>query len=332
MSEPAAGIPVYTVGDLLAGLGALLEERVGRVWVVGEVSNLRRAGSGHLYFTLKDRQAALRCVMWRNSVARQTQLPQNGDAIEVHGSISIYEASGNYQLYADLIRPAGEGVLYQEFLRLKEQLQAEGLFEPHRKRSIPTWPVTIGIVTSIAKFLRMEGFFQMFGFEGIPVWMGDPRTVRFAIAAVVVWQAAGFYMVLFLAAMENIPETYYEAARLDGATCAQQFWRITLPLMWDVLTIGVVFGAFALALYGFTLLPPGFFPYSTRPQFMVDLEVADVFRPTTASTFSPSARRPIESVRSKRRGVPASWLPLDQLEKSGSPPPNVAEATRVPFR
>jgi N-acetylglucosamine transport system permease protein len=108
---------------------------------------------------------------------------------------------------------------------------------------------TIGIVTSIAKFLRMEGFFQLFGFEGIPVWMGDPRTVRYAIAAVVIWQAAGFYMVLFLAAMEAIPISLYEAAIIDGASRWHQFWNITLPLLWDTLQTALVYsglGAFSM--------------------------------------------------------------------------------------
>ena len=108
---------------------------------------------------------------------------------------------------------------------------------------------TIGILTSIAKFLRMEGFFQLFGFEGIPVWMGDPRTVRFAIAAVVIWQAAGFYMVLFLAAMEAIPMSLYEAALIDGANRWHQFWNITLPLLWDTMQTALVFsglGAFSM--------------------------------------------------------------------------------------
>lgn len=102
------------------------EETLQDLWVEGEVSNLSRPASGHLYFTLKDRNAALRCVMWRNQVAKLVSLPRDGDAVEVHGSISIYEASGHYQLYGDLIRPAGEGALYQEFLRLKAKLEAEG--------------------------------------------------------------------------------------------------------------------------------------------------------------------------------------------------------------
>ena len=92
-----------------------------------------------------------------------------------------------------------------------------------------------------------KGFFQLFGFEGIPVWTGDPRTVRVAIGSIVVWQAVGFYMVLFLAAMEAIPQTFYEAAILDGATRWHQFWNITLPLLWDTMQTALVFvglGAF----------------------------------------------------------------------------------------
>lgn len=106
---------------------------------------------------------------------------------------------------------------------------------------------TVGILTSLFKALRLEPFFQLFGFEGIPVWMGDPRTVRYAIAAVVIWQAAGFYMVLFLAAMEAIPQSFYEAAIIDGANRWHQFWNVTLPLLWDTMQTALVFaglGAF----------------------------------------------------------------------------------------
>lgn len=142
--------PTWSVAELTRYLRDVFEsdDNLADLWVEGEVSNLSRPASGHLYFTLKDRQAALRCVMWRNSVTKQSRLPQNGDAIEVHGNISIYEASGNYQLYADLIRKAGEGSLYQEFLHLKDKLEAEGLFDPQRKRALPAWIETIGIVTS----------------------------------------------------------------------------------------------------------------------------------------------------------------------------------------
>jgi exodeoxyribonuclease VII large subunit len=86
--------------------------------------------------------------MWRNAVIKQSTLPRDGDAIEVHGTISVYEAGGQYQLYADIIRPAGEGALYQEFLRLKALLESEGLFDQERKHPIPSMPKRIGIVTS----------------------------------------------------------------------------------------------------------------------------------------------------------------------------------------
>ena len=140
----------WSVSEITRFMRDLLESEANLqdLWVGGEVSNISSPSSGHLYFTLKDREAALRCVMWRNQVARLVSVPRDGDAVEVHGSISIYEASGNYQLYADMIRPAGEGALYQEFLRLKAKLESQGLFDPQRKRPLPPWPSTIGIVTS----------------------------------------------------------------------------------------------------------------------------------------------------------------------------------------
>jgi exodeoxyribonuclease VII large subunit len=140
----------WTVTDLTRYLRELFEsdELLQDVWVQGEVSNFSRPASGHLYFTLKDSSASLRCVMWRNTAMRQSFLPRDGDAIEVHGALSVYEAGGQYQLYADIFRPAGEGALYQEFLRLKALLEAEGLFDPERKRPIPQRPSRLGIVTS----------------------------------------------------------------------------------------------------------------------------------------------------------------------------------------
>jgi exodeoxyribonuclease VII large subunit len=144
-------IPVsWSVSDLNRYLRELLEsdELLQDVWVQGEVSNFSRPASGHLYFTLKDNSASLRCVMWRFAVIRQSFLPRDGDAIEVHGAISVYEAGGQYQLYADVFRPVGEGALYQEFLRLKALLESEGLFDQERKRPIPSKPKRIGIVTS----------------------------------------------------------------------------------------------------------------------------------------------------------------------------------------
>jgi exodeoxyribonuclease VII large subunit len=139
-----------TVTELTRYLRQLLEsdDNLQDIWVQGEVSNLSRPSSGHLYFTLKDSGASLRCVMWRNAVISQGILPRDGDQIEAHGAVSIYEPGGQYQLYIDKIRPLGEGLLYQEFLRLKTRLEEEGLFDPERKRAIPGWPQRIGIVTS----------------------------------------------------------------------------------------------------------------------------------------------------------------------------------------
>ncbi|NJD58874.1 MAG: exodeoxyribonuclease VII large subunit, partial [Anaerolineae bacterium] len=140
----------WSVTDLTRYLRELLEsdEALQDVWVKGEVSNFSRPASGHIYFTLKDTSASLRCVMWRGAAIRQRTMPRDGDAVEVHGAISVYELGGQYQLYADVIRPAGEGALYQEFLRLKAGLEAEGLFAPERKRPIPARPQRIGIITS----------------------------------------------------------------------------------------------------------------------------------------------------------------------------------------
>lgn len=139
-----------SVTDLTRYLRTLLENDpvLQDVWVLGEISNLSRPGSGHVYFTLKDSTSALRCVIWKSSAARLRIPLQNGMAVEAHGQISLYERDGQYQLYVDSMRPAGEGFLYQEFLRLKARLEAEGLFDPERKRPIPERPKRIGIVTS----------------------------------------------------------------------------------------------------------------------------------------------------------------------------------------
>jgi len=145
--QQASSMSVFELNSYLRSLiesDATLQD----IWVRGEISNLSIPKSGHMYFTLKDSQASLRCVMWRNQVLRLSSLPQDGAAVEVHGSISVYEAGGQYQLYADQIRPAGEGLLYQQFMRLKNKLEAEGLFDESHKRPIPLAPKVIGVVTS----------------------------------------------------------------------------------------------------------------------------------------------------------------------------------------
>jgi exodeoxyribonuclease VII large subunit len=143
--------PRFTVTEFTRRVRRLLEgdAALQDVWVQGEISNFSRPASGHLYFTLKDAGASLRCVMWKGDAIRVRGMPlQDGLSIEAHGKIGVYEPSGQYQLIVDILRPAGEGALYAEFLRLKMLLEAEGLFAPERKRPLPNFPRTIGIVTS----------------------------------------------------------------------------------------------------------------------------------------------------------------------------------------
>ncbi|WP_119069343.1 exodeoxyribonuclease VII large subunit [Aggregatilinea lenta] len=118
------------------------------VWIEGEVSNFKQAASGHLYFTLKDANSELACVMWRSQAAQLSALPRHGDAVLVHGRIAVYEARGQYQLYCDMLQPAGVGELNRQFELLKAKLDAEGLFDAERKRALPRTPHRIGVVTS----------------------------------------------------------------------------------------------------------------------------------------------------------------------------------------
>ncbi len=144
------GPRVLTVTGMTQYLRALLEsdEILRDVWVSGEVSTLAKPSSGHIYFNLKDSSATLKCVIWRQNAMRVKSVLETGMAVEVHGYVSVYDAGGQYQLYVDAIRMAGEGLLFQEFMRLKALLEAEGLFDLERKRALPAFPKKIGIVTS----------------------------------------------------------------------------------------------------------------------------------------------------------------------------------------
>jgi exodeoxyribonuclease VII large subunit len=139
----------WTVTELTRYLRQLFEMdyRLQDLEVEGEVSNFR-IPRGHAYFTLKDADAQLRCVMWRSAVQSQAALPQDGEQVIAHGHVSVYEAGGQYQLYCTSLRPAGVGDLHARFEELKARLQAEGLFDPERKRLIPARPAVIGLVTS----------------------------------------------------------------------------------------------------------------------------------------------------------------------------------------
>lgn len=142
--------PTLTITQLVRQIKDIVEadEVLNDVWVHGEISNFSQAASGHVYFTLKDASAAVRCVMWRTDAARIFKLPDDGDAIEAHGHVSMYEARGDVQLYVDEINLAGAGALWEEFERLRARLTAEGLFAKEHKRPLSKFPRTIGVATS----------------------------------------------------------------------------------------------------------------------------------------------------------------------------------------
>lgn len=127
-----------------------LEARFPLLWVSGEISNLTRAPSGHLYFTLKDAQAQVRCTMWRNRAQLLPFRPENGMRVDARSLVTLYEARGDFQLSVEALRQTGQGNLFEAFLRLKEKLAAEGLFDPAAKRELPPYPRRIGVVTSPA--------------------------------------------------------------------------------------------------------------------------------------------------------------------------------------
>jgi exodeoxyribonuclease VII large subunit len=137
------------VSVLNRAIGTMLERSFPLVWVAGEVSNFTRAASGHWYFSIKDAQAQMRCVMFRGRAQYAEFTPREGDKIEVRALVTMYEPRGELQLNVEAVRRTGTGRLYEMFLRLKAQLEAEGLFAPERKRPLPTHPRAIGIVTSL---------------------------------------------------------------------------------------------------------------------------------------------------------------------------------------
>ena len=141
------GQPI-SVSQLAALARRTLERAIPMMWVAGEISNFTRAPSGHCYFSLKDERAQVRCVLFRTRAQLLDWTPTNGMHVEVRASASFYEPRGEFQLAIDFMRRAGLGALYERFLRLKQRLEEEGLFDPARKRPLPPHPRTLGIVTS----------------------------------------------------------------------------------------------------------------------------------------------------------------------------------------
>lgn len=141
---------LLTVSQLNTYLHDLLDadDLLRDIWVEGEISSFSRHFSGHCYFTLKEGEAQIGAVMWKSTASRLATLPVNGEAVLAHGRVAFYEVRGQVQLYVDMLRPAGIGLLQAQFERLKERLAADGLFDPSRKRPLPLLPHRIGIVTS----------------------------------------------------------------------------------------------------------------------------------------------------------------------------------------
>ncbi len=139
---------VLTVSQLNGRARVLLEDVFSNIWVEGEISNLARPASGHVYFTLKDSGAQVRCALFRQNAARVRQALKDGLAVKVRGKVSLFEGRGDYQLILDTVEPAGDGALRLAFEALKEKLGAEGLFSAERKVPLPAHPQRIGIVSS----------------------------------------------------------------------------------------------------------------------------------------------------------------------------------------
>ena len=146
--NPAGATRVWPVGSLVQAIGDALQARFNPVAVRGEVSGFTRAASGHCYFALKDDSGQLRCAMFRRAAQGLDFSPAEGDLVEVQGRLDVYGPRGDLQLVVERMRRAGQGTLFEQFLRLKAQLEAEGCFDPGRKRPLPARPASIGVVTS----------------------------------------------------------------------------------------------------------------------------------------------------------------------------------------
>jgi exodeoxyribonuclease VII large subunit len=139
---------VLTVSELTRSIRGTLETKFGAIWVQGEVSNYKAHPNGHQYFTLKDARAQMACVIWRDSMAPLRQPLTDGARIQILGTVSVFEARGQYQIVVQAVQPFGQGALQAKFEALKRKLEAEGLFAPERKRALPKFPRRVGIVTS----------------------------------------------------------------------------------------------------------------------------------------------------------------------------------------
>jgi exodeoxyribonuclease VII large subunit len=139
---------VLTVTELTRSIRGALETKFRAVWVQGEISNYKLHPSGHQYFTLKDQRTQISCVIWRDTIAPPRQPLVDGSQVQVYGTVTVFEARGQYQLNVQILQPRGVGLLQAKFEALKRKLEAEGLFAAERKRPLPKFPRRIGVVTS----------------------------------------------------------------------------------------------------------------------------------------------------------------------------------------
>jgi exodeoxyribonuclease VII large subunit len=149
MENPALAPVIWPVGALCRAIADALEARFNPVAVRGEISGFSRASSGHCYFNIKDAQGQIRCAMFRRAASLLGFVPRDGEQVEVRGRLDIYGPRGDLQLIVESLQRAGQGALFEQFLRLKARLEAEGLFAPGRKRALPAMPRGIGVVTSL---------------------------------------------------------------------------------------------------------------------------------------------------------------------------------------
>lgn len=177
-SQPGPGVErrVFRVSALLRGLSRLLEDQVGRLWVVGEISNLHHARSGHVYFSLKDDSGQVRAVLFRSAARRVPFELEEGAEVVVHADLTVYEARGDLQLVVRQLEPRGQGALQLAVEQLRRRLEQEGLFDEARKRPLPRFPRRLGVVSSPTG-AAVRDVIQVAGqrFPGAPILISPTR-------------------------------------------------------------------------------------------------------------------------------------------------------------
>lgn len=194
---------IYSVSEITNMIKNLILRYFPRIWVIGEVSNFRVSNAGHCYFDLKDEQAVLKCVLFRETASCQTQIPRDGDQVMALGKLTVYDREGVYELKVEQVLPAGVGNLHLAFIALKEKLAKEGLFDPGRKKPLPSFPLSIAVITSptgaaIRDVIRMtEAISRCVKILVLPVRVqGEGSAAEIAAAIELVNVLGGFDVIL----------------------------------------------------------------------------------------------------------------------------------------